>query len=80
MMMDGSLEADMKTPSSYEYNVDVTSAVAMAHACGVLGKRAGCLGSPETGGLKQMVLKKVSYHMSSYSLTLIRLRTLPDWC
>src|SRR5262245_56838618 len=24
VMMDGSLEGDMKTPSSYEYNVDVT--------------------------------------------------------
>ena len=35
-MMDGSLMADGKTPSSYEYNVDVTRKVAeLAHACGV---------------------------------------------
>jgi fructose-bisphosphate aldolase class II len=25
VMMDGSLEADMKTPASFEYNVDVTA-------------------------------------------------------
>ena len=35
VMMDGSLLADMKTPASFEYNVEVTSAVVkMAHACG----------------------------------------------
>ena len=35
-MMDGSLMEDGKTPSSYEYNVDVTRrSVDMAHACGV---------------------------------------------
>jgi fructose-bisphosphate aldolase, class II len=51
VMMDGSLEADMKTPSSYEYNVDVTKqTVAMAHACGVsVEGELGCLGSLETG-------------------------------
>ena len=51
VMMDGSLEADMKTPSSYEYNVDVTSTVvAMAHAGGVsVEGELGCLGSLETG-------------------------------
>lgn len=50
VMMDGSLEADMKTPSSYEYNVAVTKqAVAMAHACGVsVEGELGCLGSLET--------------------------------
>jgi len=49
--MDGSLKADAKTPSSYEYNVDVTSqAVAMAHACGVsVEGELGCLGSLESG-------------------------------
>ena len=51
VMMDGSLEADMKTPSSFEYNVDVTKrTVEMAHACGVsVEGELGCLGSLETG-------------------------------
>jgi len=51
VMMDGSLEEDGKTPSSYEYNVDVTrQAVAMAHAGGVsVEGELGCLGSLETG-------------------------------
>lgn len=51
VMMDGSLEADGKTPASYEYNVDVTrTAVDMAHACGVsVEGELGCLGSLETG-------------------------------
>ena len=36
VMMDGSLMEDMKTPASYEYNVDVTrKVVEMAHAGGV---------------------------------------------
>jgi len=51
VMMDGSLQADMKTPSNYAYNVAVTSqAVAMAHAGGVsVEGELGCLGSLETG-------------------------------
>ncbi len=51
VMMDGSLEADMKTPSSYEYNVAVTrQAVELAHAVGVsVEGELGCLGSLETG-------------------------------
>ena len=51
VMMDGSLEADMKTPSSFEYNVDVTKTVVdMAHAGGVsVEGELGCLGSLETG-------------------------------
>ena len=51
VMMDGSLGADGKTPTSYEYNVDVTRrTVAMAHACGVsVEGEIGCLGSLETG-------------------------------
>jgi len=51
VMMDGSLMADMKTPSSYEYNVRVTrSVVEMAHAVGVsVEGELGCLGSLETG-------------------------------
>jgi fructose-bisphosphate aldolase class II len=51
VMMDGSLMADMKTPSSYEYNVDVTKTVVdIAHAGGVsVEGELGCLGSLETG-------------------------------
>ncbi|MCG7601546.1 fructose-bisphosphate aldolase class II [Halomonas sp. McH1-25] len=51
VMMDGSLGEDGKTPTSYEYNVDVTRrAVEMAHACGVsVEGELGCLGSLETG-------------------------------
>jgi fructose-bisphosphate aldolase class II len=51
VMMDGSLGEDGKTPTSYEYNVDVTKTVVdMAHACGVsVEGELGCLGSLETG-------------------------------
>jgi fructose-bisphosphate aldolase class II len=51
VMMDGSLMEDMKTPSTYEYNVDVTRRVVeMAHAGGVsVEGELGCLGSLETG-------------------------------
>ena len=51
VMMDGSLMADMKTPSSFEYNVEVTKEVVkMAHAGGVsVEGELGCLGSLETG-------------------------------
>ncbi|MGM0563183.1 MAG: class II fructose-bisphosphate aldolase [Pseudomonadota bacterium] len=51
VMMDGSLGEDGKTPTSYEYNVEVTrKAVEMAHACGVsVEGELGCLGSLETG-------------------------------
>jgi len=51
VMMDGSLGADGKTPTTYEYNVDVTRrTVEMAHACGVsVEGEIGCLGSLETG-------------------------------
>ncbi|MBT5671063.1 MAG: fructose-bisphosphate aldolase class II [Burkholderiales bacterium] len=50
VMMDGSLEEDAKTPSSYEYNVDVTRHVVnMAHPVGVsVEGELGCLGSLET--------------------------------
>jgi fructose-bisphosphate aldolase class II len=51
VMMDGSLLEDMKTPSSYEYNVNVTAKVVeFAHAVGVsVEGELGCLGSLETG-------------------------------
>lgn len=50
-MMDGSLMTDAKTPSSYEYNVEVTAKVVeMAHAVGVsVEGELGCLGSLESG-------------------------------
>lgn len=51
VMMDGSLKDDGKTPSSYEYNVEVTKEVVkMAHDVGVsVEGELGCLGSLETG-------------------------------
>ena len=51
VMMDGSLEADAKTPASYDYNVRVTKEVVdVAHAIGVsVEGELGCLGSLETG-------------------------------
>jgi len=51
VMMDGSLEADMKTPASYEYNVDITRRVTeAAHAVGAsVEGELGVLGSLETG-------------------------------
>ncbi|WP_136419044.1 class II fructose-bisphosphate aldolase [Herbaspirillum sp. ST 5-3] len=51
VMMDGSLMEDMKTPSSFQYNVEVTRRVVdMAHAVGVsVEGELGCLGSLESG-------------------------------
>jgi len=51
VMMDGSLMPDMKSPSTYEYNVKVTrQVVEMAHAGGVsVEGELGCLGSLESG-------------------------------
>ena len=51
VMMDGSLMADGKTPSSYQYNVEVTRKVCeMSHPIGVsVEGELGCLGSLETG-------------------------------
>jgi len=51
VMMDGSLKADGKTPSDYDYNVRITSHVTeMAHWVGVsVEGELGCLGSLETG-------------------------------
>ncbi len=51
VMMDGSLEEDGKTPSSYAYNVAVTRrTVALSHDCGVsVEGELGCLGSLESG-------------------------------
>lgn len=51
VMMDGSLEADMKTAASYDYNVAITERVArMAHWVGAsVEGELGVLGSLETG-------------------------------
>ena len=51
VMMDGSLEADAKTPASYDYNVNVTARVAeLAHWVGAsVEGELGVLGSLETG-------------------------------
>jgi fructose-bisphosphate aldolase class II len=50
VMMDGSLQADMKTPANFDYNVSVTRTVVnMAHACGVsVEGEIGCLGALHT--------------------------------
>jgi len=51
VMMDGSLEADGKSPADYDYNVQVTKdVVELAHAKGVsVEGELGCLGSLESG-------------------------------
>lgn len=51
VMMDGSLEADMKTPASYDYNVAITERVSrFAHWVGAsVEGELGVLGSLETG-------------------------------
>ncbi len=51
VMMDGSLEADGKTPASYDYNEHITGYVTdVAHKVGAsVEGELGCLGSLETG-------------------------------
>jgi fructose-bisphosphate aldolase class II len=51
VMMDGSLMPDMKTPSTYAYNIETTAQVVeIAHTVGVsVEGELGCLGSLETG-------------------------------
>lgn len=75
VMMDGSLMADMKTPSSFEYNAGVTREVAnMAHACGVsVEGELGCLGSLETG-----MMGEEDGHGSDEKLDIDQLLTDPD--
>ncbi|MCB1119654.1 MAG: fructose-bisphosphate aldolase class II [Chlamydiia bacterium] len=75
VMMDGSLEEDGKTPSSYEYNVAVTRYVVdIAHSVGVsVEGELGVLGSLETlGGEKE------DGHGAEGKLTLEQLLTDPD--
>jgi len=62
VMMDGSLSADGKTPSTFEYNVEVTrKVVEVAHMLGVsVEGEIGCLGGIEDGhgaGLSEDQLK-----------------------
>jgi len=75
VMMDGSLLEDMKTPSSFDYNVDVTQkVVAMAHACGVsVEGEIGCIGSLETG-----MMGEEDGHGSLDKLNSSQLLTDPD--
>ena len=51
VMMDGSLQSDMKTPSNYDYNVNITAKVtSVAHLVGAsVEGELGVLGSLETG-------------------------------
>lgn len=75
VMMDGSLLEDMKTPSSFHYNVRVTRQVSeMAHACGVsVEGELGCLGSLETG-----MMGKEDGHGADDQLNPSQLLTDPD--
>ena len=75
VMMDGSLMDDAKTPSSYEYNVEVTRKVVdMAHAIGVTVEgELGCLGSLET-----MRGDKEDGHGAEGTMTREMLLTDPD--
>jgi len=75
VMMDGSLMADAKTPSSYEYNVEVTKKVCeMAHAGGVsVEGELGCLGSLETG-----MMGEEDGHGAEGKLDMDQLLTDPD--
>ncbi len=75
VMMDGSLEADGKTPASFEYNVNVTKQVVdMAHAVGVsVEGELGCLGSLETGEMGEE-----DGHCAEGKLDMDQLLTDPD--
>lgn len=75
VMMDGSLEADAKTPASFDYNANVTAEVVkVAHAIGVsVEGELGCLGSLET-----MQGDKEDGHGAEGVLTREQLLTDPD--
>lgn len=75
VMMDGSLEEDGKTPSSYEYNVNVTrEVVKLAHARGVsVEGELGCLGS-----LESFQGEAEDGHGATGKLSLDQLLTDPD--
>jgi len=75
VMMDGSLKEDAKTPSSFDYNVDVSRHVVdIAHAIGVsVEGELGCLGSLETG-----MGEKEDGHGAEGALSQDQLLTDPD--
>ncbi len=75
VMMDGSLEADCKTPASYEYNVAITKRVTdMAHWVGAsVEGELGVLGSLETGEGE-----KEDGHGAEGKLSMDQLLTDPD--
>ncbi len=75
VMMDGSLEADGKTPASWDYNVGVTKTVTdMAHLGGIsVEGELGVLGSLETG-----MGDKEDGHGAEGKLTEDQLLTDPD--
>jgi fructose-bisphosphate aldolase, class II len=75
VMMDGSLQEDAKTPTMYEENVDVTSAVTeYAHAVGAsVEGELGVLGRLDTGRGEQE-----DGHGATGTLTLDQLLTDPD--
>ncbi len=75
VMMDGSLMADGKTPSTYEYNVETTKLVAdVAHSIGVTVEgELGVLGSLET-----MQADKEDGHGAEGTLSREQLLTDPD--
>ena len=75
VMMDGSLLADGKTPSDYEYNVAVTrQVVEFAHSIGVTVEgELGCLGSLET-----MMGDKEDGHGAEGTMTRDMLLTDPE--
>jgi fructose-bisphosphate aldolase, class II len=75
VMMDGSLEADAKTPASYAYNLDITArVVATAHAVGAsVEGELGVLGSLEHGSGE-----KEDGHGAEGQLTRDQLLTDPD--
>lgn len=76
VMMDGSLEEDGKTPSSYEYNVAVTRFIVdVAHAVGVsVEGELGTIGSIE----KMAAGEQEDSHGATGKLTIDQLLTDPD--
>lgn len=66
VMMDGSLEADGKTPASFAYNVEVTrKVVKAAHAVGVTVEgELGCLGGIEDGHGAGMSTEDALQHLT----------------
>ncbi len=76
VMMDGSLEADGKTPSSFDYNVSITKYIVdIAHMVGVsVEGELGTLGSLE----HMSAGEKEDGHGASGKLTLEQLLTDPD--